>query len=219
MARTYTLSAVLPDPEVPLVDKDGRLTNEWRDTFEEIVTALFGPTGDDDVTQSIAGTITLGTETQGDYVESITGVGNMVVTGGTGEGSTPQVSIMSNPTFNNVSLNLVDGRDPSVDGVKLDGIALAATANSTDLFLLARTNHTGTQAWGTITGTPTTLSGYGITDGASDTELAGKVTKDATITAASETHSLNATFSNTEVQDALNALGAVFNEMRTSFNA
>lgn len=32
---------------------------------------------------------------------------------------------------------------------------------------LARSNHTGTQAWSTITGTPTTLSGYGITDAAS----------------------------------------------------
>jgi hypothetical protein len=29
---------------------------------------------------------------------------------------------------------------------------------------LARANHTGTQAWSTITGTPTTLAGYGITD-------------------------------------------------------
>jgi hypothetical protein len=31
-------------------------------------------------------------------------------------------------------------------------------------FYLARGNHTGTQAWSTITSTPTTLSGYGITD-------------------------------------------------------
>ena len=30
----------------------------------------------------------------------------------------------------------------------------------------ARANHTGTQAWSTITATPTTLSGYGITDAA-----------------------------------------------------
>lgn len=29
---------------------------------------------------------------------------------------------------------------------------------------LARANHTGTQAWSTLTGTPTTLAGYGITD-------------------------------------------------------
>ncbi len=30
--------------------------------------------------------------------------------------------------------------------------------------LLSRANHTGTQAWSTLTATPTTLSGYGITD-------------------------------------------------------
>lgn len=32
------------------------------------------------------------------------------------------------------------------------------------LHFLDRTNHTGTQDWSTVTGTPTTLSGYGITD-------------------------------------------------------
>jgi len=47
---------------------------------------------------------------------------------------------------------------------KLDGIAAGATANSADATLLARANHTGTQAWNTITATPTTLSGYGISD-------------------------------------------------------
>jgi hypothetical protein len=31
-------------------------------------------------------------------------------------------------------------------------------------YYLARANHTGTQAWSTITATPTTLAGYGITD-------------------------------------------------------
>lgn len=31
-------------------------------------------------------------------------------------------------------------------------------------YYLDRTNHTGTQAWSTLTSTPTTLSGYGITD-------------------------------------------------------
>lgn len=83
---------------------------------------------------------------------------------------------------------------------KLDGIATGATANSADATLLARANHTGTQAastitglatvatsgayadlsgipatfapaahtqaWSTITSTPTTLAGYGITDAA-----------------------------------------------------
>lgn len=44
----------------------------------------------------------------------------------------------------------IDGRDPSVDGAKLDGIASAATANSADATLLARANHTGTQLAATI---------------------------------------------------------------------
>lgn len=34
-------------------------------------------------------------------------------------------------------------------------------------YYLSRANHTGTQAWSTLTGTPTTLAGYGITDAAS----------------------------------------------------
>jgi hypothetical protein len=47
---------------------------------------------------------------------------------------------------------------------KLDGIAAGATANATDAQLRDRNTHTGTQLWSTITNTPTTLSGYGITD-------------------------------------------------------
>lgn len=47
---------------------------------------------------------------------------------------------------------------------KLSGIATGATANDTDANLRARSSHTGTQAWSTITSTPTTLSGYGIAD-------------------------------------------------------
>ena len=38
-------------------------------------------------------------------------------------------------------------------------------------YMLNRTNHTGTQSWSTIHGTPTTTSGYGITDAATDAEL------------------------------------------------
>lgn len=50
----------------------------------------------------------------------------------------------------------VDGSGSGLDADLLDGQSGA--------FYLARANHTGTQAWGTITGTPTTLAGYGITD-------------------------------------------------------
>jgi hypothetical protein len=54
----------------------------------------------------------------------------------------------------------------SADKTKLDGIATGATANATDAALRDRATHTGTQAWATITTTPTTLAGYGITDAA-----------------------------------------------------
>ena len=59
---------------------------------------------------------------------------------------------------------------------KLDGIATGATANQADAYLLARANHTGTQAWSTIVSTPTTLSGYGITDAATATHVHGNIT-------------------------------------------
>ena len=59
----------------------------------------------------------------------------------------------------------VNGYATSVQITKLDGIAVGATANQSDAFLLARANHTGTQAWSTLTSTPTTLAGYGIADG------------------------------------------------------
>ena len=49
-------------------------------------------------------------------------------------------------------MTTVDGRDVSVDGTKLDGIAPGATANATDAALRDRATHTGTQPAGTITG-------------------------------------------------------------------
>lgn len=59
---------------------------------------------------------------------------------------------------------------------KLDGVATGATANATDAQLRDRSTHTGTQAFSTITSTPTTLSGYGITDAASSTHTHGNLT-------------------------------------------
>ena len=59
-----------------------------------------------------------------------------------------------------------DGFMSASDKTKLNGIAAGATANSSDAYLLARGNHTGTQAWATITSTPTTVAGYGISDAA-----------------------------------------------------
>jgi hypothetical protein len=64
----------------------------------------------------------------------------------------------------------VAGFMSSTDKTKLDGVATGATANSADATLLARANHTGTQAFSTLTGLPTTLAGYGITAGTTEAE-------------------------------------------------
>lgn len=84
----------------------------------------------------------------------------------------------------------------------------------------ARANHTGTQAWGTIISTPTTTAGYGITDAYTksevDTAVGGKVTKDASITAASTSHAVT-DFATTNA--ALDALGAKINEIIDALNA
>lgn len=50
------------------------------------------------------------------------------------------------------------------DKTKLDGVATGATANSTDATLLARANHTGTQAAGTISGLATVATSGSATD-------------------------------------------------------
>ena len=47
----------------------------------------------------------------------------------------------------------------ATDKAKLDGIATAATANSTDATLLSRANHTGTQAISTVANLQSTLDG------------------------------------------------------------
>lgn len=48
--------------------------------------------------------------------------------------------------------NTEAGAFTAANKVKLDGIAAGATANSSDAFLLARANHTGSQAISTVTG-------------------------------------------------------------------
>jgi hypothetical protein len=55
----------------------------------------------------------------------------------------------------------ISGNLPSFDGTS--GLILQDSGQSVTS-LLNRNNHTGTQAWSTITGTPTTVGGYGITD-------------------------------------------------------
>jgi hypothetical protein len=73
-----------------------------------------------------------------------------LVTGGGGAGTVTTVNGVS-PSSGNVALtqdNIGDGTNfkqyAAADKTKLAGIASGATANSTDAFLLARANHTGT---------------------------------------------------------------------------
>jgi hypothetical protein len=81
---------------------------------------------------------------------------------------------VTNSKLANVPTQTIKGRTLSGVGAPTDltatevrtiiNVADGATANQTDAYLLDRTNHTGTQAWSTLTGTPTTIAGYGITD-------------------------------------------------------
>lgn len=77
--------------------------------------------------------------------------------GGGGAGTdlsyTASTRVLASSTGADATLPLV-GSDPGLmtasDKTKLDGVASAATANSADAVLLARANHTGTQAQSTI---------------------------------------------------------------------
>jgi hypothetical protein len=84
-------------------------------------------------------------------------------------GYTAASRIITSSTGLSATLPLVEaagnaGLLSGADKTKLNGISTGATANSSDAFLLNRANHTGTQLFSTLTSTPTTLSGYGITN-------------------------------------------------------
>ncbi len=66
------------------------------------------------------------------------------------------VTVTGNVTM--TGAGTVDGRDVSVDGTKLDGVATGATANNTNANLLNRANHTGTQLANTISNFDTTVT-------------------------------------------------------------
>lgn len=252
MARDYSLNTTVPTPGIPIgyaIIGDKRyevhVAEEWRrGWFENVGTALFGPTGDKDVTADIP---------TGSFIVNITGdtTNGLTVSGTPTSGWTPVLTLAQNikttasPQFaglnitgNIVLSGTVDGRDPSVDGAKLDGIEAGATADQTaaeiltalltvdgagsglDADLLDGQSGAFYLAWGNLTGTPTTVAGYGITNAYTktevDTAVGGKVTKDATITAASEAHAVT-DFATTNT--ALNALGAIINKIRTAMNA
>lgn len=103
--------------------------------------------------------------TNGNYylTTSINGVptgidGNATVAAATNLSYTasPTAPTVNSDTGTDATLPLADGTNAGLESpaqfTKLGGIAIGATANSTDAFLLARANHTGTQSYTTITG-------------------------------------------------------------------
>ena len=100
-----------------------------------------------------ADSITLGTYTSGDYVESITGTTNEIeVTGGTGEGSTPQIGLPNDVTITQdlqVNRDVQINRNLNVDGNITIGGTSATLFTTTlevadaDLILGVRTDGLG----------------------------------------------------------------------------
>ena len=83
-----------------------------------------------------ADSITLGTYTSGDYVESVSGTANEIeVTGGTGEGSTPTIGFAANPTIGgnvNIGQDLTVTRDLQVTrNLNVDGIVTIGGTSAT----------------------------------------------------------------------------------------
>lgn len=98
------------------------------------------------------------------------------IRGASGAGTGDMVKSTYDPTGKNGDAfamdNMVEGAATKImtatERTKLGGIAAGATANSSDAALLARANHTGTQAIATVTGLQTALDGkYATADKAS----------------------------------------------------
>jgi len=199
VARSYDLSLVLFPPDTPIGYVGGKpvlASEELRLTLENIVTNLYGPTGSEDVTLAIpSGSYVAQVLVQAARGLTVSGVVGPAYTATVGHDQ--DLRTTGAPTFGgltitgSVSVNgTVDGRDVSADGTKLDGIEAGATADQTaaeiltaiktvdgagsglDADLFDAQSGAFYLAWANFTGTPTTLAGYGITDAASDAELA-----------------------------------------------
>mgnify|MGYP000067753205 CR=1 FL=1 len=81
--------------------------------------ASFDGSGDINIsTTAQINSIALGTDTTGDYVQSISGGTGVTITGGTGEGSTPSVAIgQPVATTDNVTFNLVTATDEFIGDI------------------------------------------------------------------------------------------------------
>lgn len=100
------------------------------------------------------------------------------------------------------AVNAISGSSPTIT---LSG----AVSGSGTLVNLASVTISTVVLFANISSKPTTLAGYGITDAAS--KVGGAYT--AWTGDASEAHTLDAAYNQTQLQTALNALGAKINEL------
>lgn len=95
--------------------------------------------------------------------------------------------------------------------------AMVGLGNVPNVDATARANHTGTQAWSTIVSTPTTLAGYGITDGVttSDSRLSDARTPTAHTQAWSTITSTPTSLSGYGITDAVASNDSRLTDSRT----
>ena len=132
--------------------------------------------------------------------------------------ASPTNGIVVSDTGTDATLTLVDGTNAGLmtpaNFTKLAGIASGATANSSDATLLARANHTGTQAISTVAGLQTALDSKQNTITNSDSITQG--TTNLFLTTAERTKLSNTSGTNTG-DNAVNTLysGLVSNATHT----
>ncbi len=129
------------------------------------LTSFAGRTGPDITPQS------------GDYSFAQIGAKPTTLSGYGITDATPSSHIGAGGVAHAAATTSVSGFMSSADKLKLDGVALGATANSPDAALLDRSNHVGAQAIGTVTGLQAALDAKAPINNPNFTGTVGGITR------------------------------------------